>query len=303
MDFRQLQYICMVAETKSITKAATALYISQPSLSHFIAKTEEELGVSLFDRSTTPISLTYAGEKYVQTAHKILALNEQMQKEFRDISKNMKGRLRIGLPHDRAAYMLPMIVPAFNREFPGIEVQIYTAPSKGLLDALYRGLANIVILPCGEPQEKKLESFTICREEMLVVAGKGAISSDCLIGGQGNTVDLARIVDYPFLLLQQGHASRTMIDALFQACGMMPRIRLETNSNITSYRLAASGMGITIVPGMITKLVRHDPDAQLYSIYPGPVMWEVRALYLRDSYMGVAEHRFLEIARNVLSER
>ena len=56
MDFRQLQYLTAVAEHRNVTKAAESLYISQSALSHYIRKTEEELGVQLFDRSTTPIS-------------------------------------------------------------------------------------------------------------------------------------------------------------------------------------------------------------------------------------------------------
>ena len=62
MDFKQLSYIVKVAECQNITKAAKELFISQPSLSQFLSKTEEELGVKLFDRSTNPLTLTYSGK-------------------------------------------------------------------------------------------------------------------------------------------------------------------------------------------------------------------------------------------------
>ena len=94
MDFRQLMYIRTVAEQKSITAAAKALFITQPSLSHFISKTEEEMGVKIFDRSTYPISLTYAGEKYIEAAEKILYISEELKKEFGDISQSKKGRIK-----------------------------------------------------------------------------------------------------------------------------------------------------------------------------------------------------------------
>ena len=79
MDFRELKYIVTTAECQSFTAAAKKLYISQPSLSYVISKVEEETGVLLFDRKTTPITLTYAGKRYVETAREILALYDSLQ--------------------------------------------------------------------------------------------------------------------------------------------------------------------------------------------------------------------------------
>lgn len=95
MEIRHMQYLVTIAEYRSITRAAEALYISQPSLSHCVAKAEKELGARLFDRSTSPMTLTYAGETFVNLARQILSLDQTMQQEFRDISQNMKGRRRI----------------------------------------------------------------------------------------------------------------------------------------------------------------------------------------------------------------
>jgi Transcriptional regulator len=300
MDFRQLQYICEVAEYHSITKAARVLYISQPALSHYISKVEEELGVVLFNRSTTPISLTYAGELYVETARQILQLSNRINKQFRDISNNLRGTLRVGIPHDRAAYMLPRILPVFRSEFPQIEVQLHTEYSEGLIDELYKGRTNIVIMPYSG-EDKRLETQIICREEFLVVAGKGMIQPEHLAPNTKSTVELCKLEKLPFLLLQKGHASRTAADALFKECGISPRIALETNSNITSYRLAATGLGVTIIPTMVTKFVQRAPHAELFSIIPKSFHWDVHAIYLREAFMGTVEQRFIQIARDLFA--
>ena len=93
MDFRQLQYLTTVAKYRNVTKAADALYISQSALSHYIKNIEDELGVLIFDRSTTPISLTEAGRCYMESAQRILGENERLMKELRDIyrSQSFKG--------------------------------------------------------------------------------------------------------------------------------------------------------------------------------------------------------------------
>ena len=139
MDFRQLQYLTAVAEHRNVTKAAESLYISQSALSHYIRKTEEELGVQLFDRSTTPISLTYAGKCYIQSAQRILMENERLMKELREITENMTGVLRIGISRDRASYIMPRLTRDFLALYPGIQVDIFTESAQQLREALKSG--------------------------------------------------------------------------------------------------------------------------------------------------------------------
>ncbi|MEI3187059.1 MAG: LysR family transcriptional regulator [Lachnospiraceae bacterium] len=138
MDFRQLQYITTVAQYRNITKAADALFISQSALSHYIQKAEKELGIQLFDRSTTPLTLTLAGEHYIETARRILLENDQLMKVFRDITHHMTGTLRIGTSRERASHMIPRLLPQFSERYPGIEVTILTDSGYKLTEALQR---------------------------------------------------------------------------------------------------------------------------------------------------------------------
>ena len=114
MEFNKLEYIIKVAEIGNITKAADELYMTQPALSHFLTKVEKEEGVRIFDRTSSPITLTYEGEKYVETARKILELNEQLKEERSQVTGLRKGRIRIGIPPLRAAYMLPRFLPDYR---------------------------------------------------------------------------------------------------------------------------------------------------------------------------------------------
>lgn len=298
MDFRQLQYICAVAEHESITKAAQSLFISQPSLSHFIAKTEEELGVKLFDRSSSPISLTFAGERYVKDAKQILKINEQMCKQFRDISQSMIGRLRVGMPHERAAYMLPLIMPKYSKEFPGIEIQLYTAGGQGLYDALNKGQIDFMIWPY-QVLEKGFASSHIYEEELLLIARKGQIRAYHLMDGQKNTVDLEKLRDERFIVLRKGHVTRTAVDLLFQEKRFTQPVLMETHSNITCLRLAATGFGLAIVPRMTTELAKCKDDYEVFSIGIPPVTWDVIAIYRANSYIGVAEKGFFDISKRI----
>ena len=111
MDFRELTYITAVADEHSVTEAAKRLYISQPSLSYIISKAEQELGVKLFDRKTNPLTLTYAGEIYVERAREILRIRDNMRRELTDIGHGQKGRINIGFS--------PTLRWRFSGIFPG----------------------------------------------------------------------------------------------------------------------------------------------------------------------------------------
>ena len=103
MDLDQMRYFIAVAECRSVTKAAQQLYISQPSLSRCIAAVEEEAGTLLLDRTSRPLSLTFAGQQYYATAKKMLELNDDLNRQLKDITDCSSGQIIIGCSSQRAA--------------------------------------------------------------------------------------------------------------------------------------------------------------------------------------------------------
>ena len=196
MEFRQLKYIYTVYECGSITKAAEKLFISQPSLSSFIAKTEKQLGVKLFDRSQNKLTLTYAGEKYIKAAERILLIYDRMIKQLEDISENRKGRLRIGIPWQRLEYMAPTLLPRLHEEFGSIEVDIVPGNYSVLEEALRNRKVDFIIVPLLKPDEN-YSCVEIHRENIYAVTRRGYLSSSCLVEGRRDSVDLRAIADMP----------------------------------------------------------------------------------------------------------
>ena len=98
MDINRMKYIITVARTGNISQAARELYLSQPALTKAIQKTEEELGVRLFERDSLPLRLTFAGERYVQQCKKILNIQRTLTREMQDIAQGEKRADRGGNP-------------------------------------------------------------------------------------------------------------------------------------------------------------------------------------------------------------
>lgn len=296
MDFRQLQYLTAVAEHRNVTKAAESLYISQSALSHYIRKAEEELGVQLFDRSTTPISLTYAGKCYIESAQRILLENERLMKELREITENMTGVLRMGISRDRASYTMPRLVRDFQAKYPGIRVDIITGSGQQLREALKTGRIDLLLLPGdGRDNDPAIACQKIYTEELVLCAGKDVLPGD------GYIADPKVLDQQPFFLLKQEHTIRSFCDGFFRRNKIHPEIRNELSSSVTCYRMAASGVGLAIVPYMVTQLAYPGMEMDLFSLGKEPVTWDINMYYRKDAYLGHPEQEMIRLAQQLFS--
>lgn len=297
MDFREFRYIITVADCQSITKAAAKLYVSQPSLSHLIARVEQEMGLKLFDRTVYPITLTYAGERYVETARKILMLDDDMRREFMDISEGKKGRITVGIPTERGGYMLPKILTRFKKEFPGIEVSVLEGSSEVLIDSVLKGQTNFIIIPKTH-EMPELEQELIYKEELFFLAGdEMAEAFGCRM--DGHTVDPRKLSDMPFILQNKGHAIRKMADQIFKKYKVVPQVVMETHSSLTAATMAVAGSAGTIVPARTIQMVNKEGEFGVYSIGDPPVTWDVMACYRKDAYLDKTQRRFIAIAKEI----
>lgn len=300
MDFKPFQYVLKVAATGSITRAADELYMTQPALSHYISRLEKEEGFRIFDRSTTPLTLTYAGEKYVETIRRILELNDALSAELSDIRKYRSGRLTVGIPPLRGAVLLPRVIPEFLRIYPGIEIRTLEKSASDLKSDLLKGSADFIILP-HTSEEDGFRSVEIYEEELFAVTSKDYLSSGCYtVNDRGARIlDLDRVADKPFILLKNGHSNRTMMNVMFELHGITPKIFMEISNTNTAYGLAAAGLGIAVVPTYVVDSIRTPNPVDLYKLSENGLKWTVSALFHPDGSIGYLARQFVMIAKDV----
>lgn len=297
MEFREFKYIKTIAELGSFTKAAQALYISQPSLSHLVARTEAELGVTLFDRDVKPMRLTYAGEVYLRHAQDILNSKDQMLREFRDMTEKHYSRLKMGIPYERAAYMLPQMTTMLRQEFPGLELEIKTGGTPKLMEMVRKGEVQFAVMPIFG-QEAWMDSTLIYEEELCLAAAPNVIQPEDYLNGNPEVVNIEHLQNKPFVIQRSGHIIREAVDMLLRAYGITPNVVLEVDGNSAAYRMSTAGLGVCIVPQMTTRLVHAPGPHYLFRMNDKfPVTWEVHAVYRKGFYVGKVEQRFFEIIR------
>ncbi len=120
----KLDYLIVLAEESNITRAASRLFISQPALTSYINRLEDELGVKLFDRNTTPIRTTPAGACYIAEMEKIRNQQIKLYNDLKRLEYDPEQTLTIGIGRNRGSIWLPRILPGVYERFPEAHLRI-----------------------------------------------------------------------------------------------------------------------------------------------------------------------------------
>ncbi len=306
MNFRNLQYFLAAAEEKNITHAARKLYISQQSLSGHIAKLEEELGVSLFERGPE-LKLTYAGERLALIARQICSLEQEIFQETGEISDRRRGRLRLGVSYTCGRAILPTILPAFCAAHPLVEISLMEGNYRQLNEWLSKGEIDVLIgyMPIDLPGVQVDQILT----ERLFLACPKPFRERIFRGNEAllrkareECPDIRLFADEPFILLKKGNRIRAQLDSFTAQTGFVPKILLETENIETAFALAEQGMGVTVYPELFLRSLHarsggEDSSLDLFPL-PGPeTLGALAVAFQESSYLPPAVLDFIALCK------
>ena len=294
MVTKQLLSILKVAECQNITRAAEQLFVSQPALSHFISKAEEELGAKIFNRGTTPLTLTQAGEKYVKTARMILGLQESLKQEIENLKDCRSGEITLGLSDMRATVLLPFVLPEFRRLYPNVAIRTVESSSKEVENNVRNGVVEIGIIPLYD-YGQDLSASVLYDEELLLVSASEVPSHH---GATRNWVSLGDMTGKDFIFLHRPNRIRRAVDAMFIEHGVKPKSIFESCNNMTVYMMAASGLGLAIVPDSVVRIMNPMPIPRVYSIGKGGFHWNIGAIWREDMVLSGAHTQLIRLLKN-----
>ncbi len=307
MTDKELIYVKTIAEEKSISKAARRLFISQPSLSQYIKRLEQELGTELFKRTPGGLSLTHAGERYYETAVRILNLYESLEREISDINGLKTGKIQLGITSHLGTSVLSQVLPSFHLRFPRVECRITEDTSDALEEMLSKRDLDFVIMHAPkDPSTSGLCYELLSRDPFLIVAPKGHPLKAFAREKEGDypELDLKHLNGQPFLMVHKGQRIRQITDSILSKAGIhQPEILFTLKSFETIQQLCAEGMGITLLPRQYSKItfLRQKPD--YYSIPESyQAYWELCIATAKDSYLSRADEVFLSMVRAACSE-
>jgi len=258
-SMRALECLVTIVDQSSLTKAASALHMSQPALSHQIAAIERELGTPVIERLPRGIRPTAAGLATAAEARIALAAADRAVMAGRRVAAGAGGRIRIACAETMTAFVLVPVLRAWRHRFPDVELDLkeYTSADR-MLDVLLAGGTDITVGP--RPTRTDEHTVLLGREEIVVVA-----SPEHRFAGLP-AVPLAELAAEPLVHYDPDNGFSVWLDQFAERRGVvLPQPALRTGSPRTAAQLAAAGMGVTIVPcSALTPL----PAATIRSLDP-----------------------------------
>ncbi len=297
MNIKHAQYMLTVMQEGSITAAAKKLYISQPSLSQMIKLVENNLGTAIFNRSTDPITLTYAGEKYTDPAKQILTINNNLQKEIDEINHEDHGCLKLGIPVQRAMQVLPYVLPRFMKQYPYVDIDLQEHGSAITESMLLEGSIDLACLTT-YPKQEELNYILIEDEDLVLLTSRNTDLAMRI--PSGTPIEISEAKNEKFISSRPGHNVNTVQKQLFATYDIQPDILLQTSSIEVGKRTAISCDAVMICP---INYVEMSPELYPYcAVYPIKGIENQRSFYLchrKDLYLTKYMRDFIHILTEV----
>ncbi|MDR3416249.1 MAG: LysR family transcriptional regulator [Nevskia sp.] len=242
MDTQSLTAFIEVAESRSFSKAAERLHLSQPAISKRIATLEESLGTSLFDRVGRQVALTDAGRTLLPFARRVLQDMEDGRRALSYLSGKVGGRLSIGTSHHIGLHRLPPVLRAFTGEYPEVDLDIHFMDSEDACEAVVHGKLELGIVTLPVQPLANLQTRVVWPDPLdVVVAPRHPLT-------RLKRPQLPDLASHPAVLPDEHTYTHRIVTQALQAHGVQPRIRLATNYLETLKMLVAIGLGWSVLP-------------------------------------------------------
>jgi DNA-binding transcriptional LysR family regulator len=241
MELRQLQYFAAVSWHRNFTRAAAALYVTQPALSQQIRRLEAELGLALLRRTSQGVELTPAGADLLAHAEKVVAEVEVARAEMDRHAGVSRGVARVAATAADAP-RLPEALAEFHTEHPGIQVALRQGSAQEVVDLVRRGAVDVAVLALAGEPPPGVDAEPLADEPL-----RAAVALDDPLAGAAQ-VDVRELQGRPFILAEPGSALRESVLAATQRAGFSPLPLFEVGDPHTIRFLVRAGLGVSLVP-------------------------------------------------------
>lgn len=244
MTITQLGYILALEKHLSFVDAANHCNISQPALSMQVKKLEDQLGVEIFDRSSTPIKITAIGSEIINQAKNIFKEYKQVYEIIAEYKDTVKGVIRLGIIPTVSPYLLPLFLKNLEQKYPTLNIEIEELTTQSIEDKLRDGSIDMGILATPLHQVDLVEHILYYEELVAYISKENLLYNKNYL--------LSKELDLNQLwLLEEGHCLRNQIEnfcELKQKQNKNSQLKLKTGSLETVIKLADNYAGMTLLP-------------------------------------------------------
>ena len=240
VELAQLEAFLQVAQHRSFSRAAEALFLTQPSVTARIQSLEREIGERLFERTGRSVTLTDAGHAFMPHAQRALTAVQEGTDAIEAVRHGDIGSIRIGASDTIATYVLPGILKQFRETRPRVHVHLTTGQTEGIVEKLLAGETHVAVSRL--TQHPEIESLHLYNDDLALVCSP---SHPFASRGQ---VTVAEAGKEPFLFFERSSSYHTLVYSMFLRVGVVPESVMELDSMETTKHMVEAGLGIAILP-------------------------------------------------------
>jgi DNA-binding transcriptional LysR family regulator len=281
MNFQNLRYLLAVSKTGSFTQAATAMRVTQPTISGGISELESELGVRLFNRGGRQVELTIEGRTLANYAVQIQDLIDEAGDRLGNRETIAGANFQFGSIDAAVIYLVPNMIKTYLAMHPEVKLSVQVAPSRQLVEDLLgnRSEFAFITMPFDHP---RLETLSLYQDRLLLVVGATHTFA------RKQKVTLEQVVQEPLILFDGDSVSRRIIDQKFVDAGVSPRVIMTMSSPEAMRKLVEVGVGISFLPYLTVRDALRSGALKEVSVRGVSFSREIGLAWKKGRYFGPA---------------
>jgi len=245
LSLKQIRYFIATADAGQVSQAAIEVNVSQSAITAAVKQLEEDLGVTLFRRHNSGVSLTAEGTRFLQHARNIMAAVNSAENAPLTEEKAITGTVKVGVSYTVAGYFLPRHYARFKRSFPRVKVDIYELPRNAIEGGLKDGSLDLAVMLVSNMADRNhlaYETLFRSRRRLWLPVEHPLL--------QAEVITLEDGMPLPYIMLTVDEASKTA-QRYWQPTGLKPNIVFNTSSVEAVRSMVADGIGVTILSDMV----------------------------------------------------
>lgn len=292
-DLKRFEYVLALAECLNFSQAAAKLSISQSTLSQQIQKIEKEIGVSLFDRTTSTLTLTQYGQLYIKGARKIIDAYNETLDSITDADMGVSGSVTVGIAPSRAPFLLPGVVTEFRKLYPEVSLNFAENKTRDIMKDLSDGNIDFAYtVLSSQEQIKDLEIVPVTDEEVMLVCKKGKAMT---AADEDGVVDFKKLRDEKFIALQDSQMLSDYFYTLKNKSGSQLVINIFVSELSTAIAMVKEGLGIMLLPSSYKNYGTLEKELDFYRIRQVSGKRKIAVVYRKDKYVNKPMKALIEV--------
>lgn len=291
MDLNQLEVLAAVAREKSFSRAAEVLERTQPAVSQAIRRLEEEVGETLFDRSSKDGTLTFAGELLLDHAKQMLNLRASANLAIREMRDLHSGKVTISANEHTVFYLLPLI-EEFRKRHPMIKIEVQRGVASRIPKEITAREVELGVISF-KPNDESIRSISVMNDQLLLIVAPGHRLA------KQASVSVKELEQETFIAHNAPSPYRKKVFETFEKFKTPLRISVELPSLEAIKRLVETGIGVALVPRL--SAVSEVASGRLagLSVIGMKLERKLNIIYRKNSTLSHAAREFLNVANEM----